>query len=141
MLGIQGDVEYYSNYSQIRKALQIQATVILASNKEIKQKKGNVTGRFLHSHMLGLMARLTDVINDSMSINPTVQEQRRCIRALEEMIKICKDYARIARPQVRNGQQFAMLHSDIYYRFPLLFYLHYLRTCCGSQACLAGLLC
>ena len=76
------------------------AAMILASNKETKQKKGNLVGRFLQSHLLGLMARLTDVINDVLSDISAVQEQQRCIRAMEEMIRVCKDYARIARPQV-----------------------------------------
>lgn len=74
--------------------------MILIANKEARQKKGNPTGRFLQSHLLGLMARLTDVINDSLSTHPPAQEQRRCIRAMEEMIRVCRDYARIARPQV-----------------------------------------
>ena len=85
---------------QIRKALHTMATTILSANKDSKQKKGNIIGRFLQSHLLGLMARLTDVINDTVSVHPPVAEQRRCIRALEEMIKICRGYARIARPQV-----------------------------------------
>lgn len=76
--------------------------MILAANKETKQKKANLTGRFLQSQLLGLMARFTDVLNDSLPVTPPVQEQRRCIRAMEEMIKICKDYTRIARPQVGN---------------------------------------
>ena len=76
------------------------ATIVLTANKEMKQKKGNVTGRFLQIHMLGLMARFADIINDAMVTNTTIQEQLRCIRAMEEMIKVCKDYIRIARPQV-----------------------------------------
>src|SRR5262245_39739680 len=75
------------------------ATVIMSSTKETRQKKTNLIGRFLQPHVLGLMARLTDVINDSTS-QPPVLEQRRCIRALEEMIRVCKAYSRIARPQV-----------------------------------------
>lgn len=59
-------------------------------------------GRFIQPHILGLMARLTDVINDSLATQPPAQEQRRCIRAMEEMIRVCKDYASIARPQVRS---------------------------------------
>lgn len=78
------------------------AKMVLASNKETKNKKGNVVGRFLQPYLLGLMARFTDVISDSQSINPPVMEQRRCIQALDEMIKLCQAYARIARPQVRG---------------------------------------
>ncbi|CAM1502082.1 Fc.00g040660.m01.CDS01 [Cosmosporella sp. VM-42] len=84
----------------VRKALHIEAAMILAANKEPKQKKGNPIGRFLAAHLLGLMARLTDVINDSLSNSSALQEQRRCIRAMEEMIWVCKEYARMARPQI-----------------------------------------
>jgi serine/threonine-protein kinase ATR len=76
------------------------ATSLLPANKETKQKKANITGRFLQTQMLGLMARFADVINEQMFAIYTVKEQLRCIRAMEEMIRVCKDYARIARPQV-----------------------------------------
>lgn len=76
------------------------ATTLLSANKDTKLRKSNVIGQFLQSHVLGLMARLTDVINDSVSRHPPILEQRSCIRTLEEMIKYCKGYARVARPQV-----------------------------------------
>ncbi|EQL03330.1 phosphatidylinositol 3 [Ophiocordyceps sinensis CO18] len=84
----------------IHKALHLMATTLLSANKDAKPKKSNVIGHFLQSHVLGLMARLTDVINDSVSIHPPILEQRSCIRTLEEMIKYSKSYARIARPQI-----------------------------------------
>lgn len=81
----------------VRHALDTVASMILTANKETRNKKGSVAGRFLQTILLGLMARLTDVINDP---NPPTQDQQRCIRAMEEMITICKDHARIARPQI-----------------------------------------
>ena len=74
--------------------------MVSTANKEPKQKKGSVVGHFLQPYILGLMARLTDVVNDSVASQPEVTEQRRCIRALDEMIQVCGPYARIARPQV-----------------------------------------
>ncbi|KAH6604197.1 hypothetical protein Trco_007643 [Trichoderma cornu-damae] len=88
-----------SRKRQIQKALAMMASMVLGSVKETRNKKTDLVGRFLQSHILGLMARFTDVINDSISIHPQVMEQRSCIRALEEMIRICQAYARIARPQ------------------------------------------
>lgn len=76
------------------------ASMVLGTSKDTKSGKNDLVGRFIQTHLLGLMARLTDVINDSLSTFPPVSEQRRCVRAMEEMIKICKAYARIARPQV-----------------------------------------
>lgn len=64
----------------------------------VKNNKGKVLGRFLQHYLLGLMARFTDTISDHSA---PVIEQRRCIRALDEMIKLCQGYARSARPQVR----------------------------------------
>ncbi|KAI5464134.1 hypothetical protein BGZ63DRAFT_349688 [Mariannaea sp. PMI_226] len=85
----------------IRNSLHTIATTSLAAMKETRSKRGNPTGRFIQSHILGLMARLTDVINDeSLTVSAPAQEQRRCIRAMEEMIKVCKNYASIARPQI-----------------------------------------
>lgn len=85
---------------QIQKALTMMASMVLGSVKETRNRKTDLVGRFLQSHILGLMARFTDVINDSTSIHPRVMEQISCIRALEEMIRICQSYARIARPQI-----------------------------------------
>lgn len=79
------------------------ASMTIGSVKETRNKKADLVGRFLQSHILGLMARFTDVINDSISLYPQVMEQRNYIRTLEEMIRICQTYARIARPQVRHN--------------------------------------
>jgi serine/threonine-protein kinase ATR len=77
------------------------ASMILIANGEPK-RKGHSTGRFLHHHALGLMAQLTDVINDEFVMRAPFHERRRCITAMEEMIRIGKNDVRIARPQVSN---------------------------------------
>lgn len=81
--------------SQARKALR--AVSAMGPTAVVKNNKGKVLGRFLQHYLLGLMARFTDTISDS---NAPVIEQRRCIRGLDEMIKLCQGYARFARPQV-----------------------------------------
>jgi serine/threonine-protein kinase ATR len=68
--------------------------------KDVKEK--SVVGRFLENYMLGLMASLADVINDRLSSSAPVEEQKRCLRAMEEMIKVCRTYVRLARPQVSD---------------------------------------
>ncbi|KAM0333504.1 hypothetical protein ACHAQA_002167 [Verticillium albo-atrum] len=87
---------------RIVQALTWMATKVMAANREPRSKKQsiNIVGRFLESYMLGLMSRLADVINDRMLSSPPVEEQLQCLRALEEMIKLCKAYVRIARPQI-----------------------------------------
>jgi serine/threonine-protein kinase ATR len=64
------------------------------------RKKAHHVGRFFQQHALGLTARLSDVINDLLNRSPPVQEKRRYIKAMEEMVRVCKSYVRIARPQV-----------------------------------------
>ncbi|KAI0520945.1 phosphatidylinositol 3 [Xylaria bambusicola] len=88
-----------SRKPQIRTALNQMASMILIANGE-SRKKNHATGRFLHHHALGLMAQLTDVINDVSIIRAPFHERRRCISAMEEMIRIGKNDVRIARPQI-----------------------------------------
>jgi serine/threonine-protein kinase ATR len=75
------------------------ATMLLSGTKEGRKKSG-IIGRFFQQHALGLTTRLTEVINDTITAHPPIQEQKRCLRAMEEMIVLCKEYIRIARPQV-----------------------------------------
>lgn len=86
-----------TEYVQIRAALSMMASLLLP---ESGRKKAHHVGRFFQQHALGLTARLSDVINDLLNRNPPVQEKRRYIKAMEEMVRVCKSYVRIARPQV-----------------------------------------
>ena len=71
---------------------------LLLEGKEARSK--NAVRTFLHQYALGITARLTEVINDNVAKDPPAQEQQRCIRALEEMVRLCDSAIRIARPQV-----------------------------------------
>lgn len=73
-----------------------------SASGETKQKKAHATGRFLQEQALGLIIRLTDVFNDTSNLGSVIEEQKRCIKAIEEMIRIGKTYIRLARPQVRR---------------------------------------
>ncbi|KAJ4323015.1 serine/threonine-protein kinase M1 [Fusarium piperis] len=97
LLKVAGEADE-SKKAPVRKALNTIASMILAENKDIRaMKKGEKTPRFIQSHLLGLMARLTEVINDP---NLPFQERRRYIRAMEQMLCVIKDSARFARPQI-----------------------------------------
>ncbi|KAF3350149.1 hypothetical protein VdG2_01964 [Verticillium dahliae VDG2] len=87
---------------RIVNALTWMATKVMAPNREPRSKKhsANIIGRFLESYMLGSISRLVDVINDRMLSAPPVEEQLQCLRAMEEMIRLCKAYVRGARPQI-----------------------------------------
>lgn len=71
--------------------------------KEPRNRQRNVLGRFLNSQALGMMARLTDVINDTLEVSWPTEERRRCIQAVEEMIVAAREYSQIVRPQVGHG--------------------------------------
>ncbi|KXH46337.1 phosphatidylinositol 3 [Colletotrichum simmondsii] len=98
---------------RIIEALSSFCSMMMVANKESKPKKGNTIGRYLQSYILGLMARLADVINDMPLVFPPAEEQRRCIRALEEMIRHCKVYVRIARPQIAACLLSSLAQDDL----------------------------
>ncbi|KAI0857809.1 phosphatidylinositol 3 [Xylaria cubensis] len=100
-----------SHKLHIRNALNQMASMILIANGESK-KKNHATGHFLHHHALGLMAHLTDVINDTLVVRP-FHERRRCITAMEEMIRTGKNNVRIARPQISACILAAMSHDEL----------------------------
>ncbi|GAW27350.1 putative protein kinase rad3 [Rosellinia necatrix] len=101
-----------SRKPHIRGALNHLANMIIVGNGESK-KKSHVAGRFLHHHALGLMAQLTDVINDVSVIRAPFHERRRCIAAMEEMIRIGKNNVRIARPQISASILAAMSQDEL----------------------------
>ncbi|KAI1494605.1 phosphatidyl inositol 3-kinase-like protein [Biscogniauxia mediterranea] len=97
----------------IRSALNQMASMLVASSGEPRQKKMHSTGRFLQQHALGLMARLTDVINDVSTLRAPLQERKRCIKAMEEMVRTGRHYIRIARPQISACILAAMSHDEL----------------------------
>ncbi|KAI1427168.1 phosphatidylinositol 3 [Xylaria sp. FL1777] len=101
-----------SRKPHIRNALNQMASMILIANGG-PRKKTHSTGRFLHYHALGLMAQLTHVINDVSVIRAPFHERRRCIIAMEEMIRIGKNDVRIARPQISACILAALSHDEL----------------------------
>ncbi|KAH6630423.1 phosphatidyl inositol 3-kinase-like protein [Chaetomium sp. MPI-SDFR-AT-0129] len=86
--------------ARVREALTMISTLLLPGHKGDQSKKSQIVGSYLQQHVLGLTARLSEVITDSWLSLAPVSEQIRCIGAMEEMIRICKSYACIARPQI-----------------------------------------
>ncbi|KAI5922289.1 phosphatidyl inositol 3-kinase-like protein [Camillea tinctor] len=97
----------------IRGALNQMASMLVATSAESRQKKLHSTGRFLQQHALGLMARLTDVINDVSTLRAPLQERKRCIKAMEEMVRTGRHYIRIARPQISACILAAISHDEL----------------------------
>ncbi|KAK0703579.1 hypothetical protein B0T26DRAFT_658923 [Lasiosphaeria miniovina] len=86
--------------AQVRNALMTMATLLLADNADKKVKKSHKIGRYLQPHALGLTARLSETIADTLGSHPPVQERKQCLGAMEEMIRVCNSYVCIARPQI-----------------------------------------
>jgi len=90
--------------TQVEVALHTVST-LLTDGKDKKSKKFHITGRFIEQHALGLASKLSEVITDSLDLHPPAQERRRCLRAMEEMIRVCCSYVCVARPQVCKALQ------------------------------------
>lgn len=81
-------------------------------------RKNNVTGSFFENHVLGIMACLSDTINESKGMQ-IVAEKMRCLRAIQEMIKIAKGNVNNALPQVHThcpGEGSYMKADEIMHR-------------------------
>ncbi|KAI0019098.1 phosphatidyl inositol 3-kinase-like protein [Xylariomycetidae sp. FL0641] len=83
----------------IRSAMTDMACMILAAMGEAKPRRKDAAGRFLQHHALGLMANLAQDIHDASARVP-IQGRRRCIKAMEEMIMVGREFIHIARPQI-----------------------------------------
>jgi hypothetical protein len=56
-------------------------------------------GSFLEQHILGLVAQFSEVVNN-VRIEYSAPEKKRCVKAVEELVKMAKTFTKIARPQV-----------------------------------------
>ncbi|KAK3372021.1 phosphatidyl inositol 3-kinase-like protein [Podospora didyma] len=97
--------------TRVRTALVTMATILLPDLS--KERKSHIVGRFLQQYALALVARLSEVIAEPFTSNPPVQEQRRCLAAMELMITICKTYVSIARPQISSCLISAMASDEL----------------------------
>ncbi|KAF2206005.1 hypothetical protein GQ43DRAFT_427658 [Delitschia confertaspora ATCC 74209] len=70
-------------------------------------KKDNLLSEFFESHILGIMAHFSDVLDNPQPIHP-ISERRRCLGAMEEMIHMATTHVSIALPQLRACLQSAM---------------------------------
>ena len=116
-------------YNQLTDDLQIRLALTFlaqwAAPTDSNHKKSNPLGGFLEWHILGLVARLAEVVNDAQEMR-SISEKKACVKGIEEMVKIGKTSVRGGRPQVCS-----ML--SITYRLPLMI----LQICACLQSALA----
>lgn len=88
--------------SKAREALYFLASLMYGRHGTPRgtARKSNVTGSFFENHVLGIMAHLSDAINGNKG-KQTVSEKIRCLRAIQEMMRIAKSNVNSALPQVR----------------------------------------
>lgn len=113
---------------QARSALAVVAGLLTPPAKDGRKKGHHTVGRFLAAHALGLSTGMIEVINNTSPVPPPIQERKRCIRAMEEMIVLAKEYIRTARPQVcLQSQQTRHIHDT---DLAADFCLPSIRPCC-----------
>ncbi|KAF4624113.1 hypothetical protein G7Y89_g14062 [Cudoniella acicularis] len=100
-----------SKKARIRLALQF-----LAANSPAPsdggRKKNNAVGLFLQFHILGLVKHVSEVVNDPRNEQP-MKEKERCIKALEELVKVAKMHVRTARTQICACLQSALAQKEL----------------------------
>lgn len=128
---------YRLTFRQIRNALDLMVSLGGSANGRSRNSKEHPTGLFLEDQVLGLVSRLTDVFNQPSSLRSAVEDQKRSIRAMEEMIRIGKSYIRIARPQVCSAN-YVIAPALTITRCLLAFYLPYRTMSSAHQLSHAG---
>lgn len=96
--------------SQAHQALRFLASVTHARQGSSRgtARKTDVVGHFFEDHVLGIMANLSDVINDGRD-SQSISEKLRCLGAVREMLKLAKNYISNGLPQVLAQAIFDLL--------------------------------
>lgn len=67
---------------------------------QARVKKTSLTSVFLSDQVLGLVSGLTEIFNMPPDLRSVMAEQKRSIKAMEELIRVGRKNIRVARPQV-----------------------------------------
>jgi serine/threonine-protein kinase ATR len=72
--------------------------------KRVGSKKKTLS-HFFESHILGIIAHFSDVLDNHHETHP-VSERKRCVGAIGEMINLAMNHVTIALPQVSSVRTF-----------------------------------
>ncbi|EON65245.1 hypothetical protein W97_04482 [Coniosporium apollinis CBS 100218] len=110
------DEEDTSKKSRVRQAIQTLATISERKNGQSKaaSKQSRLVSTFFESHILGMMAHFSEVIDNSREPHPA-SERVRCLRAIEAMTALAKTHVSVALPQIRTCLQSAMEDDKLRY--------------------------
>jgi serine/threonine-protein kinase ATR len=67
--------------------------------------KKKTLSSFLESHILGIIALFSDILDNAQSIH-SLSERKRCLGAIKEMIILAKEHVGVALPQVSSHSSF-----------------------------------
>ncbi|KAL9039802.1 MAG: hypothetical protein Q9180_002315, partial [Flavoplaca navasiana] len=74
--------------------------------------KGTTIGIFFGAHVLGIMAHLSDTINENKGVQ-IVAEKIRCLRAIQEMMRVGKSHVNNALPQISACLRSALENAEL----------------------------
>ncbi|TGO91177.1 hypothetical protein BPOR_0036g00070 [Botrytis porri] len=100
------------NEESWRIRLALQFLVENVQSPDQNRKKNNPMAAFLEQHNLGLVTRISEVVNDNRDEQSSF-EKKRNVKAIEEMVTIGKTYTGAARPQICACQQSALAQKDL----------------------------
>ena len=120
--------------SQAHEALHFLASLMYGKHGTPRgtARKTNVIGSFFENHVLGIMAYLSDTINENKGVQITA-EKIRCLRAIQEMIKIAKSNVNNALPQVFTLPRTLCIHRLTMLRIDLRMFTLCDRECGAVQ--------
>ncbi|KAL8849305.1 MAG: hypothetical protein Q9221_005715 [Calogaya cf. arnoldii] len=75
-------------------------------------RKGTMTGLFFDTHVLGIMAHLSDTINESKGVQITA-EKIRSLKAIQEMTRVAKSHVNKALPQISACLRSALENTEL----------------------------
>ncbi|KAL8671782.1 MAG: hypothetical protein Q9168_003729 [Polycauliona sp. 1 TL-2023] len=75
-------------------------------------RKSTMTGSFFDTHVLGIMAHLSDTINESKGSQITA-EKIRCLKAVQEMMRVAKSHVNNALPQISACLRSALENPEL----------------------------
>ncbi|ORX98750.1 hypothetical protein BCR34DRAFT_142938 [Clohesyomyces aquaticus] len=99
--------------SHYHRGFHTLATLVEMKNGQRKTtSKKRTISSFFESHILGIMAHFSDVL-DNPHANHALLERKRCVGAIGEMIGLAGSYVSFALPQVRACLQSAMADTHL----------------------------
>ncbi|KAI9640177.1 serine/threonine-protein kinase M1 [Ciborinia camelliae] len=110
LLKVAGHAEDNSKKSRIRLALQFLVENVQSTDQN--RKRNNPMAAFLEQHNLGLVTRISEIVNDNRDVQSSF-EKKRNLKAIEEMVTIGKIYTRAARPQICACLQSALAQKEL----------------------------